>query len=521
MITNTAADVAAVRTGEIVLPRKVLVDNESLGLQQSMLNVFCGEGSAEAKGTAAGDMVTAAALRLGRFFYHAEHKDHGSSMFFNRVDKSLMLIASNDFQSWLSTWCGVSRASKFWRFILTRVENEALRGVSTAGIIPEQFWTARKGAVYLSCGAGHIVKVTADGVSIEDNGVDEVLFHSKKTLAPWRLLDGPGTDPMETCSIFRGIHAEADHGKMLFKLWLFSLPSCTATKPVLGNIGEVGSGKTRLAKAAAELYGVPWIAAAVDNSAEAERNFWVNCDNGGLYILDNVDSKISWLPDAIAAAATDGGKPVRRLYTTSDVVTMRARAWCIITSSQPSFASDAGLADRMLVLRMNRHGSETEDSLLSAEIEAGRDAGLTFIVRTLAKALALPVTKERLNFRHPDWANLALRLAKAMDAEEAGRAAIVAAERDKAQFCIANDAVGSAVLALVEKENAWAGDGAALAEALGEVDESLKGDPWRINAKKAGRWVARVLPHLQNIIDAKVEFNRATNTNYYRLAKKY
>lgn len=521
MLIDTAADANAVRSGEIILPRKVLVDNESLALQQSLLNIFTSEGSAEAKGTKAGDMVVAAALRLGRFFYHAENRDHQSSMFFNRVDKSLSLIRSDDFQAWLSTWCGVSRASKFWRFISTRVENEALRGVATAGIIPEQYWTARKGAVYLSSGPGHIAKITANGVSIEDNGVDGVLFKSSKTLAAWRLVDGPGTDPMESCSIFRDIHAEADHGKMLFKLWLFSLPSCTATKPVLGNIGEVGSGKTRLAKAAAELFGVPWIAASVDESAECERNFWVNCDNGGVFCLDNVDSKIKWLPDAIAAAATDGGKPVRRLYTTSDVVTMRARAWCVITSAQPSFASDAGLADRMLVLRMNRHGSDTEDGQLSAEIEAGRDAALTFICRTLAGAMALPNTRERLNFRHPDWASLALRIAKALGQEDEGRAAIQAAERDKATFCIANDAVGSAVLALVEKQSIWEGHGADLAEALGEIDESLKGDPWRINAKKAGRWVARVMPHLKTLIEAKVATDSHTKTNHYRFAKKY
>lgn len=521
MLIDSASGAAIVKDGQVTLPRRAVVDDDGLALQQSLLNVFCGEGSNEAKGLKAAEVVTAAALKRGRMFYHAECRDFSTAMYFDRGTKSLLRLRSDEFQSWLSSWCGVNRASKFWKYITTRLENESLSGAGTTGIVPEQFWAARKSAVYLSCGQGHVAKVTATGVTMEDNGVDGVLFEGKKVCATWRLLDGPGADPIEACSIFRDIHAEADHGKMLFRLWLFGLPCCTATKPVLGNIGEIGSGKTRLAKAAAELYGVPWVAASVDDSAEAERNFWVNCDNGGLYILDNVDSKVKWLPDAIAAAATDGGKPVRRLYTTNDVVTMRARAWCVITSAQPSFASDAGLADRMLVLRMNRHGTETEDGQLSAEIEGARDAGLTFICRTLSKALATRAQKENLNFRHPDWATLAVRIAKALDMEDAGRHAIKAAERDKSQFCIANDAVGSAVLALVEKEGRWEGDGAALAEALGQVDEALQHDPWRINAKKAGRWVARVLPHLKQVVDATIEDNKSTNTKYYRLGRKY
>jgi len=521
MNINHAAEAHAVTTGTVTLPRRAVVDDQGLALQQSLLNVFCGEGSAEAKGVKAADLVAIAALKRGRMFYHAECRDLLTSMYFDKTSKGLLRLRSDEFQCWLSNWCGINRASKFWSYIAKRLENESLSGQATTGIVPEQYWAARKGAIYLSCGPGRVAKITANGVSMEDNGSDGVLFDGKKVCHAWNLVDGPGTDPMVSCSIFRDLHAEADHGKMLFRLWLFSLPSCTATKPVLGNVGEIGSGKTRLAKAAAELYGVPWVAAAVDDSSEAERNFWVNCDNGGLYILDNVDSKVKWLPDAIAAAATDGGKPVRRLYTTSDVVTMRARAWLIITSAQPSFASDAGLADRMLVLRMNRHGSETEDAQLSVEIEAGRDEALTFICRTLAKALALPAKKEKLNFRHPDWATLAVRIAKGLDMEDEGRAAILAAEQDKSRFCIANDAVGSAVLALVERDSIWEGHGAELAEALGEVDESLKGDPWRINAKKAGRWVARVLPHLKTLIDVRVDMNRHTNVNHYRFAKKY
>ena len=67
---------------------------------------------------------------------------------------------------------------------------------------------------------------------------------------------------------------------------------------------------------------------------------------------------------------------------------MRPRAWLAVTTCNPTFAADAGLADRLLVARMNQRNSETSDEALSTEIAANRDAGLSWIAHTLAKAVA-------------------------------------------------------------------------------------------------------------------------------------
>ena len=45
--------------------------------------------------------------------------------------------------------------------------------------------------------------------------------------------------------------------------------------------------------------------------------------------------------DAVAAAATEGCREGRKLYTDSERITLRARAWICLTTPNPTFASDA------------------------------------------------------------------------------------------------------------------------------------------------------------------------------------
>lgn len=116
--------------------------------------------------------------------------------------------------------------------------------------------------------------------------------------------------------------------------------------------------------------------------------------------------ELTGLPDALAAGATDVNRDKRRLYKDNDINIQRARAWVVITSANPTFASDPGLADRVPVIRLERRTDETAESALSDEIGRNRDAGLSWLAETLSKALAdrKPVTGN-LNRRHTEDAD--------------------------------------------------------------------------------------------------------------------
>jgi len=437
------------------------------------------------------DAVNAALCKAGRLFHHAELRDFPSAMFFHAERKRLERIRSDAFLSWLSDWLAVNRAESLFRHVQAAIETAALSSPHTSAIVPESYWCSRPGSVYLSNGDGQIVKITGCGLQLTDNGTDGVLFAAGKTLAPWNVGATPA-DPFETCALFREARTAAAHGKDLLRVWIYSLPTNPRTKPPLCLSGEVGSGKTRIGKGIAELYGLPFRAAKVEEANEAD--FWPSVDAGGLYVLDNADSRCRWLADALANAATDGCVARRRLYTNSDLVTLRANAWLAVTTANPTFASDAGLADRLLLIRTQRTDGGTSDSALSDEIAAHRDSALVHIAECIAAALhdSKP-TPPGLNKRHPDFAAFAVRLGRAVTRERETIAALQSAEADKSAFCLENDYIGAALLAYLSGAKAFSGTAAELATRLIEVDRELEGN---LSAKRLGKRLTALWPHL-------------------------
>ena len=459
----------------------------------------------QAKGLTAGErhhqMASAVLEKLharGRFFFHAEHRDFATTMFFDGERKLLLPIAGDPFLSWLAVFIGINRTERAFQFILAAIQDEALTG-KTTGLVPESFWAARPGALYLSNGDGHLVKITPEAVTQEDNGTDEILFPAGDTLAPWKLVEP--RNPFDTCTLFKSVSTTAPHGKILFELWVCALASNQRTKPPLVLSGPVGSGKTRLAVGIAELYGLPPRITTITKNGEED--FWTQMHAGGMVCFDNADTRTDWLPDALAAASTDGCREKRRLYTDTSRIVQRARSWAIITSANPTFAADAGLADRLLVIRLERRADETAEAALSDEIAVHRNVGLSWIAEVLSVALAdTKIVPSGLNKRHPDFSTLAVRLGRAMGKEQAAIEAIQSAESDKSMFNLENDAIGAALIEIMRANDIFSGTAAELLEQLKSIDPSFEG---RLSSQRLAKRLGRLWPHLAAIFDAKQE----------------
>jgi hypothetical protein len=214
-------------------------------------------------------------------------------------------------------------------------------------------------------------------------------------------------------------------------------------------------------------------------------------------ILDNADTRTRWLPDALATASTGGVLQRRKLYTDSESVILRARAWIIVTTANPTFAADAGLSDRLLVVRMDRRQGQTEDARLTDEIRSNRDGMLSHIAMTLRSALADqgPVPGG-LNARHPDFGAFAVRVGRALGREAEAIAALKAAEADKSAFCLENDQVATALLGFVRGSASFTGPAAELLDKLRAIDPDL----FKISAKSLGRRLGALWPHIQAVL---------------------
>lgn len=449
--------------------------------------------------------------RRGRFYYHKDLRDFSSVMFFDADRKLLLPVQSDAFLAWLSDALAINRAERVFSFVTAAIQDEGLSPRSTA-IIPAVYWAATKEHFFLSCGAGRMAKIGPDSVTMTDNG-DGALFPYGSTLAEWTYTKD-GVNPFEACTLFRDMQTAAPHGKDLFQMWGISLPSDPPCKPPVCPTGPVGSGKTKVVRGVYELYGIPERITAVTKNGEAD--FWTAQDGGGLVCFDNADTRVDWLPDALAAAATGGSSEKRKLYSDSDRVTLRARAWTAITSACPSFASDAGLADRLLVVRLNRRTGQTAEGKLTEEITAARDAGLSWICQTLSKAMAdkLPIPSG-LNKRHPDFAAFAVRIGRAIGREEAFVNALRSAEMDKSRFALENDQAGALLLELIT--TGFEGTTAELLQLFTAADPSLDG---KLSPKRLGKKLQTLWPHIEGVFNAETWKDCHTKTAKYRFSPK-
>lgn len=493
-VVENVSDCHAVREGIIALPESSAPEGIHAIISSTLLNRNL---SISTKRVRIAESVVHELSDMGAFYFNAERKDFATAMYFNQETKSLERIQSDRFQSWLATWLSINRAEALFQFIVRAVEDAALSGPEAKAILPERYWAARPPAIYLSNGAGQIAKITAAGVSLVDNGTDEVLFDCGKTLLPWGLVEP--VDPFVSCALFRDVSVQNPLDHLALKLWVLAVPSQHRSKPPLAFVGEIGSGKTRLASGLAQLFGVPPQEAKADEKKEGD--FWAALDQGGLFTLDNADSRISWLPDAVASAATGGKSVKRKLFTDGDTITLHSNAHLIVTCANPTFAEDPGLADRLIVVRLDRRTGKTSDKALSDEIAYNRDASLSFIAHTLARTLedTLPLPSG-LNLRHPDYADLAVRIGRAMGCENTAIESLKRTETQKAVFCLENDLIGAALRHLVDEKTEFTGTAADLLGALNAADPDFAKQS--ITARGLSKRLGLLWPHLASTMKA-------------------
>jgi len=490
-------------------------DESSAEVRGEIIKICKSGDTVGVKNAAIAAAVVAALNKQGHFYYDEIQHDFATAMYFDSTVRVLHRIGSDAFRSWLSDWIAINRSDPSFKFVVTAVEDAALTGDKTLGITPENYWASREGAVYLSNGDGNVIKITSTGFEKVDNGTDGVLFSCGRTLIEWDLVDP--VDPFQSCDLFRTMNCSAPHGKDLFRGWVMSVPTNPKCKPPLALTGDVGSGKTRAASGIAELYGIPRNVIKATGKETGEGQFWTAVNQGGLVVVDNVDSKIKWLPDTLAACSTNGTEIRRKLYRDTDTVTVRSLAWLAVTSANPEFASDAGLADRLLAVRLKRRTGTTSDAVLSEQIAANRSAGISFIVHALQKALADdgPVPED-LNARHPDFAAQAVRIGRAIGREREVILALRAAESDKAVLCLENDPFGAAIAAIIAENHEVEGTAAEIVARVTAQDTTASRG---MTSLKGSKRLTSLWPHLE----AVYETNKKTihgGSLWYRVVER-
>jgi len=403
-------------------------------------------------------MIALAWLRSrGKFFADIDNPMYSTSLYFDDVEGVLYGIQSNEFQSFLSTSTNVSRENKVFKFMMALIEDMTMDKV-TPRIRPSKQWERQGDRIYFSNGDSRMFRVSPGKIDDVANGTDGIVFLRGETLLPFKLLEGPGVDPFSNSMLFKYASLGKPTDVMNCRLWTLNMFYCDQNKPILLFNGPKGSGKTFLAQGIKQFVGVRSVGKLDDTVNQIDRTdkggeaFWIIEDKGRCEIFDNFDYKIGWADNDMQLASTGGSHKTRELYKTSQLVTLYARAFFMLTSNNAVFASEGGgLPDRIIKIEtVGRPKISKGPSELRKDTLEHRDEYMTWFLRTLSKALSdTDPVDSNINRRHPEFAVNAIRCARALGCEKEAIHALSMAEIEKAVLPLMNDVVAREIVAVL------------------------------------------------------------------------
>jgi chloramphenicol 3-O-phosphotransferase len=224
---------------------------------------------------------------------------------------------------------------------------------------------------YLSAYNGHLYKIEgSEQITEEALGTDNVFFadddgglNVEPDVGNHGLLLPRLTEPNFTAS-----KMTAQQQRMALTIWLFAVafPDLMPTKPILLLEGIKGSGKTSVVTMLQLV--IQGAKRPISLRRDREDDFGVQLLRNPIALLDNQDSFIEWLPDAICAYATGAVWEKRKLYTDDESVIIKPQAFIAFTTRNPASFRRDDVIDRCVILRFDRRTTFKRMAKLEREI---------------------------------------------------------------------------------------------------------------------------------------------------------
>jgi hypothetical protein len=303
--------------------------------------------------------------------------------------------------------------------ILEAIWMEALQYGTKTKVYPMVHFDRTRHVLYLFDHDKSVYRITSRGKERVQNGTDGILFVRQSKWTPFVIdLDARADFDRITDALLGSLRLDSESlarndVELLVSLWTYSLffPELFPTRVILAFVGEKGSGKT----SSFSLLGTMLFGSAfqVTDLTDDLRDLDAAITSDAFVAIDNVDRAVRGLEDKLAVAATGGTLKRRQYYTTNRLVEYPITATIGVTARTPYFRRE-DVADRLLVIRVERFEEFVSLNRLRDRLLACRDELMSIVVANLQRmvaALEQTVDQEYASrFRMADFAEFAHRI---------------------------------------------------------------------------------------------------------------
>lgn len=349
----------------------------------------------------------------------------------------LYCIDPNDleFRGYLWDVYGLNANETMTRHVISSLQSAAIAQGLVREVRRFTYFDRNENTLYISAYDGNCYKLTGDDDPvIVPNGHGPAIF-----------IDDDGGEPLReiTCGnngrLFQKLVGDLQYApttaggmapeaqKTCLSIWLFilALGDLMPTKPLLLVEGDRGSGKTlALQRISLALHG-KYMPLSVPQKEDAD--FGIKILRSPIAIIDDVNEPVKWLRDALCTYLTGGGWTRRKLYSDTDEVVIRPQSFLAITTNNPTTFRQDQVADRSLIIRLERRQDQNNympAGHLFEEIRLWREElfgewlwWLNEIVAALRRRPSVAPTK----YRMADFAHLAYTIARVLENPSDGR----------------------------------------------------------------------------------------------------
>lgn len=275
---------------------------------------------------------------------------YGRRYYLWRDKRRLMALDTDLWRAWLYQVTGVNPASADYRYLNADCQSASFEG-REVNVCRVAHWDGT--FLRVSRFDGTVYRLDGQTIETEGNGDGPAIFDDPlgwSTVEPDFSANGAA---LRWWAEIPNWDNAAPAG-LAFTCWLIAsfFTELCPTRPLLMLLGEAGSGKSLglrlmlklIAGPIGELSGIP----------DKPDGFTAAASNLHHMVLDNLDDPMDWLRDKLARISTGGVDNYRVLYSNNELGTVAYRCWVAVTARTPETLKRDDLADRLLILPVNR-----------------------------------------------------------------------------------------------------------------------------------------------------------------------